>query len=192
LLWLLASESKDGSFNGDPEELAFRLRLEVSEVVAGLTPLIDKGFFSIASGVLAECLQPAIPEREREGETEGELELSNDNSSPAVAGPVEVIAEVYHDLMTACESIRVWTPKRTKKINAADKLAAKVCKQLGWDYSRRREQFWRAYFEQCQLDPWLRGDVANPNNPKWKQNLFVLIDEERFGKIMDAALAALA
>lgn len=74
LLWLLASESKDGSFDGSPEELQFRLHLSVKDINDGLKPLIDKGFFVVASGVLAECLQDAIPETEREAETKKEKE----------------------------------------------------------------------------------------------------------------------
>lgn len=68
LLWLLASESKTGEFDGSIEELVFRLRFTAKEVEAGLKPLIDKGFFLSASGVLADCLQDAIPETERERE----------------------------------------------------------------------------------------------------------------------------
>lgn len=68
LLWLLASESKTGEFDGSIEELVFRLRFTVKEVEAGLKPLIDKGFFLSASGVLADCLQCAIPETETERE----------------------------------------------------------------------------------------------------------------------------
>jgi len=70
LLWLLASESKDGSFDAASEELAFRLHIASKDIEAGLKPLIDKGFFVDASTMLAPCLQPAIPERETERETE--------------------------------------------------------------------------------------------------------------------------
>ena len=74
LLWLLASESKDGSFNADSEELAFRLHIASNEIAEGLKPLIDKGFFVDASTMLAPRLQLAIPERETERETEIEVE----------------------------------------------------------------------------------------------------------------------
>jgi len=70
LLWLLASESKDGSFNAASEELAFRLRIASKDIELGLKPLIDNGFFVDASTMLAPCLQLAIPERETERETE--------------------------------------------------------------------------------------------------------------------------
>ena len=76
LLWLLASESKDGSFNAASEELAFRLHIASKDIESGLKPLIDKGFFVDASTMLAPCYQPAIPEREREGERETEKKVS--------------------------------------------------------------------------------------------------------------------
>ena len=72
LLWLLASESKDGSFDADIDELQFRLRIDRQDLIAGLKPLIDKGFFADASGMLADCLQAAIPETETEAETKKE------------------------------------------------------------------------------------------------------------------------
>jgi hypothetical protein len=70
LLWLLASESKDGVFDGSLDELVFRLHITPKDYQDGVKPLIDKGFFVVASGVLAECYQDAIPETERETKTE--------------------------------------------------------------------------------------------------------------------------
>ena len=78
LMWLLASESKDGSFDASSEELAFRLRLSLGEVEAGLKPLINSGFFVDASTMLAPCLHVAIPEREAEVETETDIIHSNE------------------------------------------------------------------------------------------------------------------
>ena len=72
MLWLLASESKDGVFDGSLDELVFRLHITEKEYQAGVKPLIDNDFFIIASGVLAERLQDAIPETETETETERE------------------------------------------------------------------------------------------------------------------------
>ena len=68
MLWLLASETKDGTFNASVEELVFRLRITEKDYADGVKPLIDNGFFIIASGVLADCYQVAIPETERETE----------------------------------------------------------------------------------------------------------------------------
>ena len=74
LLWLLASESKDGIFDGSLDELVFRLHISELEYQQGVKPLIDNNFFIIASGVLAECKQVAIPETETETETETKRE----------------------------------------------------------------------------------------------------------------------
>lgn len=72
MLWLLASESLDGSINADPDELAFRLRQPESEIIEALKPLIDKGFFSYMGEVASEPLAPrsqvAVPETETETE----------------------------------------------------------------------------------------------------------------------------
>jgi hypothetical protein len=76
LLWLLASESKDGIFDGSLDELVFRLHITAKEYQDGVKPLIDNDFFILVSGVLAERKQSAIPETEgeREKETKREIE----------------------------------------------------------------------------------------------------------------------
>jgi hypothetical protein len=74
MLWLLASESKDGVFDGSLDELVFRLHITDKEYQAGVKPLIDNNFFTVVSGVLAERLQDAIPETERETEAETKKE----------------------------------------------------------------------------------------------------------------------
>jgi len=70
LLWLLASESVEGVFDADLDELEFRLRISQKELTEGLKPLIANGFFLDASTMLAVSLQDAIPETERETERE--------------------------------------------------------------------------------------------------------------------------
>lgn len=69
MLWLLASDSIDGTIDAEPKKLSFRLRMDLAEVRDALKPLIDNGFFEradTASAVLAECLQAAVPEAEAE------------------------------------------------------------------------------------------------------------------------------
>ena len=70
MLWLLASESLDGSISDDLTEVAFRLRTAVKDVQAALNPLIDKGFVVSDSNVLADCKKNALSETETEAETE--------------------------------------------------------------------------------------------------------------------------
>jgi hypothetical protein len=83
MLWLIASEEKDGHFDGTPAELAFRLRQTEKEIDAALKPLISNGFFVVvqdASDLLAECKRDAIPETE--GETETKREEKRDSAPP--------------------------------------------------------------------------------------------------------------
>lgn len=70
MLWLLASENNAGEVDIDLDFLSFRLRWPKSDIQSGLSPLIDKGFLIVASDVLAECLQDACLEGERETEAE--------------------------------------------------------------------------------------------------------------------------
>ena len=74
LLWLLASESKDGIFDGSLDELVFRLHITPKEYQDGVKPLIDNDFFILVSGVLADRKQSAIPETEGEREKEAKRE----------------------------------------------------------------------------------------------------------------------
>jgi hypothetical protein len=97
LLWLLASESKDGVFDGSPDELVFRLHMTTKEVKDGVKPLIEKGFFTVASGVLAEGKQTAIPETETEGETKKEKEEKKEKKATIVACPLDVSPRVWDD-----------------------------------------------------------------------------------------------
>lgn len=82
LLWLLASETKEGDVRLDHEWLAFRLRWSIDDVRAGVNPLIVHGFVIVASGTLADCGQVAIPE----GETEEETETETDARKRRVSG----------------------------------------------------------------------------------------------------------
>ena len=71
-IWLLASESVDGSISSDPAKLAFRLHCTSREVIAHVIPLIDKGFLEgslNASATLSARKQVTRPEESR-GETE--------------------------------------------------------------------------------------------------------------------------
>ena len=76
MLWLLASESVQGIFNGSTEELSFRLRQNEKEISVSLEALIKSGFFILyqdASNPLADCYttsdvvaQLGSPEKRRE------------------------------------------------------------------------------------------------------------------------------
>jgi hypothetical protein len=69
----------------------FRLHITPKEYEDGIKPLIHKGFFVVASGVLAECYQVAIPETERETETKTETK----KKATVVAAPEGVSLEIW-------------------------------------------------------------------------------------------------
>ena len=76
MLWLIASEDKEGIIMGTHVEIAFRLRISREELQDGLMPLIENGMFEDASTMLAERLQVAISESESETERESERDAS--------------------------------------------------------------------------------------------------------------------
>lgn len=85
MLWLLASESVDGVFDADAERLAFRLRMDKSELTGALKGLINSGFFEVMqsdSTALAGRYQSAVPEAEAEAEAETTLSGNPDLVKP--------------------------------------------------------------------------------------------------------------
>lgn len=101
MLWLLASESDDGTFEADMDMIAFRLRTTKNEVVNAIIPLIDKGFLIDASNALAECRQVAILEKSRDRvETE-----------KPVCAKSQIIDDGFNEFWLAY-------PKKTAKDNA--------------------------------------------------------------------------
>lgn len=115
--------------------------------------------------------------------------ISPSGDSSAAASDNAAILDSYHTILPACQRIEVLNPKRRKRLAAAVKLAKQVCASQGWDYVPG--EFWPAYWTQCAADKWMRGEVPNPNNPAWKQNLDVLLAEDRFASVMDKAIAAM-
>lgn len=126
-------------------------------------------------------------EKRREEIKDTPISPSGDSSS--AASDNAAILDSYHAILPACQRIEVLNPKRRKRIAAAVKLAKQVCASQGWEYVP--DQFWPAYWTQCAADKWMRGEVPNPNNPAWKQNLDVLLAEDRFASVMDKAIAAM-
>ena len=185
LIWLLASEAIDGQVCIDSDFLTFRLRWTADDIAVGLEALISKGFLIVASDALAERKQSARLEEIEESREEKE---EKGNADGAIAPSAEsIILSAYHSILPGCQHISVLNDKRKKRIAAVIKLARRVCAEQGWPYDA--ESFWQAYFGECAKDAWMRGEVPNPKNPNWKQNLDVLIAEDRFAGVMDKAIA---
>jgi len=137
MLWLLASESKDGVFDGSLDELVFRLHISPKEYQDGVKPLIDNDFFILVSGVLAERKQVAIPETETETETETKKKATS------VAPPIGVSNSVWQEFKTLRKAKRA--PITQRAIDAISSEAQKI----GWSLEKALEECvvrgWQAF-----------------------------------------------
>jgi hypothetical protein len=145
LLWLLASESKNGSFDADVDELAFRLHLTEKEIAQGVDPLIKAGFFiplQSDSTVLATCQQVAPDScSEREGETERETEAearAPRSTTPSIEGVSETLLRDYMQVRKAKKAGPLTDTAIAGLRREADKAALTMeqaltaCVEFGW------------------------------------------------------------
>jgi len=165
MLWLLASESKDGVFDGSLDELVFRLHISPKEYQDGVKPLIDNDFFILVSGVLAERKQVAIPETETETETEGETETKK--KATIVATPIGVSNSVWQEFKSLRKAKRA--PITQRAIDAISSEAQKI----GWTLEKALEECvvrgWQAFKADWVVKPnpadIVRLTVPSKNEP---------------------------
>lgn len=86
MLWLLASESMDGSIQMTEEAFVFRLRKPFQELLNAIEPLVSKGFFTCDSTMLASCKHDAPLEEERRGEDIKQEKKREDSPIPPTKG----------------------------------------------------------------------------------------------------------
>ena len=151
LLWLLASESKDGTFDGSLDELVFRLHITPKDYQDGVKPLIDKGFFVVASGVLADSYQDAIPETEGERETETETKKEAKKNATKVACPPDVGLQEWEDWLSLRKAKKA--PVTETVLKSARKEAEKAGITLNAFLT-----IWCARGSQGLEASWLRSD----------------------------------
>jgi hypothetical protein len=137
MLWLLASESKDGVFDGSLDELVFRLHITPKEYQDGVKPLIDNDFFILVSGVLAERKHNAIPE------TEGETETETKKKATSVAPPEGVSDSVWQEFKSLRKAKKAPITQR-----AIDKISEEA-NLAGWTLEKALEECivrgWQAF-----------------------------------------------
>jgi hypothetical protein len=149
-LWLLASESEDGSLSSDPAELAFRMRCSESDIVTAVNALIKSGFLSgsldSASVELAACEQGAILDTE-ESRVRVE-ERTETDSSPSAPEPLPNPLHV-----TAQGVLDEWSKRTGTKL----RVEASINSILKRIRSRLKEGFTAADLLVCvefaKLDP---------------------------------------
>ena len=175
MLWLLASESKDGIFDGSVDELVFRLHISEKEYKDGLKPLIDKGFFVVASEVLADCNQIAIPETERE--TEREKETETEKKTTRVVCPDFVDQQVWNDFLSIrkakkapmTETALKGIEREAKKAGWSLEKAISECVTRGWQSFKAdwvKEKLSRSEERQNTMNQLTRG-LSTPKTPFW-------------------------
>ena len=153
LMWLLASESKDGIFDGSMDELMFRLHISDKEYQQGVKPLIDNGFFTVACEMLAERLQVAIPETETETEAERETEKETKKKATGVACPDFVDAQVWSDFL----SIR--KAKKAPMTETALKGIEREAKKAGWSLEKAISECVTRGWQSFQAD-WVKEKLS--------------------------------
>jgi hypothetical protein len=132
MLWLLASETKDGNLDYSLPDFAFRLHRTEKEVSTALKPLIDNGFFFVlqdASTSRAERKQVAS-----ESLSETETETETEKRQKPVEIPFELPKCINQELWEAYREMR--KKKRAPMTDRARNLIIrKLCKwsEQGYD-----------------------------------------------------------
>lgn len=165
MLWLLASEDKEGVINANDVKLAFRLRITVGELTDALMPLIQSNFFSVqrdASEMIAPCEPDAMPETEAQGKAEAQPKTETlPDKSGGARGDDPEFEEFWKAYKPPPNSKKPDTRKAwaaTAKVRPplADHLRA-VANYQSWLVEEGRKQK-REYPKQHPAT-WLRGEV---------------------------------
>lgn len=125
-IWLLASESNDGSVAHDPEMIAFRLRMTVKDVEAAIQPLLSAGFLTLlqdASDTLAEGKQgdSAMLALARSREAEAEAEKEPRASRSGLNGAFTEFWQAYPRKKSKGDAEKAWL-----KIKPDEQLTARI------------------------------------------------------------------
>lgn len=176
MCWLIASENEQGYLPAI-EKLAFRLRMQESQVKS----LLLKAEQWIDSSMLAECLQDATPEGEREGETETEGEgdsvSTNVDTSrqQAVNVPYQAIVNLYHETLPTLPQCKTLTPKRKGQI-----------RQRHMNGMDKNLDNWRAFFEAVGRSPFLMGNTQPFGDRKpFRATLDWITKQDNYAKILE-------
>jgi len=193
MLWLLASDSKDGVFDGSITKLAFRLRQTEKEITAALKPLIDNGFFfqvQNASKVLAQCRQVDAPETETETETETEeptVLVPKGDGAPLPVWklpdcPYQAIIDLYHDALPTLPRLDVLSDYRRGLMRQRWR---EVCTDQKLDRDAGLEWF-RDYFAIVRQSDFLLGKGSvRPGERAFLADLEWLVRPQNFVKVYE-------
>jgi hypothetical protein len=189
MLWLLASESLDGSIDGDVAELAFRLRQTEKEIDAALKPLISKGFFVVqqdASSVLADCSEKAPRDR---GDTETDTETEEIAPTVLVASaapklpacPTDELIALYHEHLPTLPRVEILNDTRRKHLSARWREVI-ADKEIAASPDPKAEALaWFAwFFKHANRSAFLTGKSGD-----WRAGFDFLIAPKSFAKVIE-------
>jgi hypothetical protein len=191
LLWLLASESKDGTFDGSVDELVFRLHITPHDYEEGIKPLIHKGFFIVASEVLADSYQHAIPEteteRERETKTETEI-ICPPAGEPEAKIPAcnhQAVINLYHQHLPTLRKVEVWNTARQGYLRQRWREVAAEISATEHVTSEAILNWWEGFFRHVGKSNFLTGKVNSKDGRAFLADLEWVIKPSNFAKIIE-------
>lgn len=182
-LWLIASEHEEGLIVVDFAKLSWRLRVPEMQVQEAIKELIDKGFFIVASGMLAECLHDAIPETEQSTEENIVPTVLVDQRPTKPAVPVQQIIDLYNEVCGAHgkKQAKIPNKKRVAGIKRIWNQSAHA-KSLDW---------WRTYFETAMTIPYMAKGFTRSDGSVWEgASLDYLLQEKTVTKVIEESHAA--
>jgi hypothetical protein len=195
LLWLLASESKDGTFDGSVDELVFRLHITPHDYEEGIKPLIHKGFFVVASNVLADSYQLAIPETETE--TEGERETKTETETEIICPPAgepeskipdcnhQAVISLYHQHLPTLRKVEVWNTARQGYLRQRWREVAADISQSRPATHEEILDWWAGFFQHINKSKFLTGKVNSKDGRAFLADLEWIIKPSNFAKIVE-------
>jgi hypothetical protein len=190
LMWLLASESKNGSFDGSLDELVFRLHITEKDYRDGVKPLIDKGFFVDASNVIADCQQLATPERETETEKETEkTSLCPPNGELKAKKLPEcdhkAVIELYHQNLPTMRRVEVWNETRAGYLRQRWREVAAELAQENDINANDVLNWWAEFFLSVGKSRFLTGRVNSKDGRAFVADLEWILKPSNFAKIVE-------
>lgn len=193
MLWLIASEHDNGTFDADAGKLAFRLRMQAHEVDDALKPLIQAGFFIAehgASEALADGEQGACLEKRREEKKEPNGSSSADADSAAgkavtLLCPHERIRALYHEVLPGLPKAKLWGEDRQKALRLR---WAEMAKEKAWATQGEGVEWFRRFFEAVLADDWAMGRTKRgAGHENWECSIDYLLSPKGFRRIYETA-----
>jgi hypothetical protein len=181
MLWLLASETKDGTIKDAVAEVSFRLRMTEKKAEEALNPLIEAGFFMVeqdASAVIAPCERDATQRERHIEQTEEEerafaafVDVAAKHSWPK---PQKLDTDRRKKLRARLEEhgMTGWQMMLTKA-SASDFLCSKFALKLDWVLEPKnfRKVFEGNYDGNQQAAP-AKGEMTLPAAEPWEQRMY--------------------